>query len=246
VNSELIVTAIVETQLPSDIERDIDAAYSMLGSSHVAVRSSAPSEDSAGASWAGQLESYMNTAHQDLGINVRRCWASVFSERAMTYRQHCGMNTGSPETAVVIQRMVDSRISGTAFSAHPVTRDPTVVFIECCAGLGETLVLGMATPSSYVVDKNTGVLVRRTRGDQGTGLRRAAAGGGNETFGLTPGTDAALLSDRELEELVAVVLRIERLVGFHVDVEWAFEDSKLYILQSRPVTGRRITGVRAE
>ena len=203
---------------------------------HVAVRSSAILEDSINASWAGQLDSFLNTVSDDLLLNVRRCWASIFSDRAISYRAHTGLGSGAFATAVVVQRMLESRISGTAFSVHPVTRNDRSVFIESCVGLGETLVLGRSTPTSYLVDKDT-LKVSKSVGQQETGLRRAQHGGGNEVFTISQADDSANnLADNEAREVALLVIDIEKKMGFPVDVEWAYERDKLYVLQSRPVT----------
>ncbi len=237
-NSDLIQRAILGAELPPRIATEIENAFLLLATRHVAVRSSATMEDAVSASWAGQLESYLNTTHAHLAVNVQRCWASLFSERALAYRKHCEIGTGTFDTAVVVQQMVDSRVSGTAFSLNPVTGDTRVIFVECCIGLGETLVLGRETPASYVVAKDTFSIVQRNPGAQRSGIRRAQSGCGNESYNLSELEVAkALPSDDEICEVARIVARIETLVGFAVDVEWAFEGECLYVLQSRPVTG---------
>lgn len=235
-NCHAIHNLIVDAEVPSGIASEIGATVATLGSTFVAVRSSAPLEDSITASWAGQLESFLNTTSQDLLLNVRRCWASLFSERAVSYRMHLGLS-GAFATAVVIQRMVESRISGTAFSVHPVSREDSCILVESCVGLGETLVLGRETPSTYMIDKNTLLLSYKDIGQQITGLRRAKYGGGNESFLLSRQDNSSnILSDEEVRELASLVIDIEKKFGFPVDVEWAYEGDSLYILQSRPIT----------
>jgi pyruvate,water dikinase len=133
--------------------------------------------------------------------------------------------------------MVDSRVAGTAFSIDPVTAEPDSVLIESCLGLGETLVLGREVPSTCVVRKDALTISERRQGSQKTGLRRARRGGGNEAFEVTDANAIVnILSDDEAKEIAAAVVRIESAFGFPVDVEWALEDSRLFILQSRPIT----------
>lgn len=236
-NSKSIQQLISETELPSDTASEIHGAFQDLNSSYVAVRSSAAVEDSTAASWAGQLESFLNVREQDLFLNVRRCWASLFSERAISYRQHCGAGPNSFEVAVVVQRMLESRVAGTAFSIHPVTGDSNSILIECCVGLGETLVLGRETPNTYLVRKNDLAISYKRPGSQRIGLRRAQCGGGNESFVLGDNPTDDMLSDDEAKQIAAAVIAIERAFGFPVDVEWASDGTVFYVLQSRPVTG---------
>lgn len=242
-SSQVIQQLIVEMDLSSDFTDEVEAEFSRLNSSFVAVRSSATHEDSISASWAGQLESFLNTTSQDLLLNIRRCWASLFSDRAIVYRAHCGQSAGDIVAAAVVQSMVDSRVSGTAFSIHPVTGDAHSVFIESCIGLGETLVLGRETPSSFLVRKENQVILGKELVRQGTALRRAWKGAGNELYTLSDADIAAnTLTDAEALEVSSLVISIEEKFGFPVDVEWAYGGSKLYLLQSRPVTTIRNRG----
>ena len=156
-----------------------------------------PCETLATASWAGQLDSFLNTTHDDLLLNVRRCWASLFSDRAITYRVHCG--SGNMSVAVVVQGMLDSRISGTAFSVHPVTGQSDSILIESCIGLGETLVLGKEMPTTFLVKKDSLVISHKEIGQQKNGLRRAGSGKGNELF-IVDSTMQSL-SDSEAQEI---------------------------------------------
>jgi pyruvate,water dikinase len=236
-NSRAIQQLIINAEVPSGIVREIAAAFAGLSATYVAVRSSATLEDSITASWAGQLESFLNTTDQDLLLNVQRCWASIFSDRALSYRMHYGLTSGALSTAVIIQTMVESRISGTAFSVHPVSGKDCSVLIESCVGLGETLVLGRETPATYVVEKETLKVSYKGSSQQSTGIRRAKHGGGNELFQVPLNDNSAnILSDDEARELASLVICIERKFGFPVDVEWAYEGDKLYLLQSRPIT----------
>lgn len=232
--SKVIQQLIIDMEIPSHIESQITASFEELPFDYVAVRSSATSEDSATASWAGQLDSFLNTTHDDLLLNVRQCWASLFSERAISYRIHCGSNSGNMSTAVVVQGMIDSRISGTAFSVHPVTGQSDSVLIESCIGLGETLVLGREMPTTFIVGKDNLAISYKDVSQQQNGLRRSSGGVGNELF-LVDSTMKPL-SDAEAQEIARLVMDVEQKFGFPVDVEWAYEGDELYLLQSRPIT----------
>jgi pyruvate,water dikinase len=236
-NSQEIQRLILEMDLSPSFVEEVQSAFLRLDSRFVAVRSSATHEDSGSASWAGQLESFLNTTSQDLLLNIRKCWASLFSSRAMLYRAYCGRVADNISAAAIVQVMVDSRVSGTAFSAHPVTGDKKSVFIESCIGLGETLVLGKETPSSFSVSKETGMITDKEMCYQKTAIRRSQNGMGNESYVLSD-VDVAMnrLTDAEAVEIAALVVSIEEDCGFPVDVEWAYGGDTLYLLQSRPIT----------
>ena len=151
--SEQIQTLIMSADMPSDIKNEIESTFKELGAEFVAVRSSATAEDGAENAWAGQLDSFLNTTEATLIENVKRCWASLFTPRAIFYRIEKGLKDSHVSVAVVVQKMVESESSGIAFSVHPVTEDPNQLIIEAGWGLGEAIVSGSITPDSYVVEK---------------------------------------------------------------------------------------------
>ncbi|MGY5776463.1 phosphoenolpyruvate synthase [Rhizobium sp. LEGMi135b] len=176
-----------------------------------AVRSSATAEDMPAASFAGQHESYLGLCGIDAVVDaVRRCWASLFTERAVTYRQRNGIDHGSIKMAVIAQQMVPADASGVMFTADPVSGDRTVVAIEACAGHGEALVSGSVIPQGF-----------RFRDGQ---IVETAAGGG------------AILTAEEARDLAAVGRRIETHFGCPQDIEWCLSDHAFQIVQSRPIT----------
>src|SRR6185503_14024670 len=140
--SAQIKNLILSARMPEDIEKEIFSHFEDLGADFVAVRSSATAEDSSSAAWAGQLESYLNTTDEKLIENVQHCWASLFTPRAIFYRFEKGMQKTHISVAVVVQKMVDSEVSGIAFSVHPVTEDYNQLIIEAGFGLGEAIVSG--------------------------------------------------------------------------------------------------------
>src|SRR3989344_6477440 len=151
--SEKIKALILNSETPKDMIEEVVKNFKKLGAKYVAVRSSATSEDSASAALAGQLDSYLNTTEKSLLENVKKCWASLFTPRAIFYRFEKNLHGTDISVAVVVQKMVDSEVSGIAFSVHPVTQDKNQLIIEAGFGLGEAIVSGQITPDSYVVEK---------------------------------------------------------------------------------------------
>ncbi len=152
--SEKINALILGAEIPKDIADEIQKFFKDLNTKYVAVRSSATAEDSASAAWAGQLDSYLNTTEENLLENVKKCWASLFTPRAIFYRFEKNLHKQKISVAVIVQKMVESEVSGIAFSVHPVTEDHNQLIIEAGFGLGEAIVSGQITPDSYVVEKN--------------------------------------------------------------------------------------------
>lgn len=253
--SEEIKALILQAEMPKDITSDIQKHLKRLGAKFVAVRSSATAEDSSSAAWAGQLESYLNTTETDLLDKVKQCWASLFTPRAIFYRFEKGLHTTKISVAVVIQKMVESEVSGIAFSVHPVTEDPNQLIIEAGFGLGEAIVSGSITPDSYVVEKNPRRIIDKNISAQERGLYRNIklnnfnqnssilkkvrwdAESNNLWVDIEKGKGAIQkLSDDQIFELSELILRIENHYSFPCDIEWAYERGKFFIVQSRPIT----------
>ncbi len=234
--SEKIQSLILAAKMPTDIATAVKKEFKKLGAKFVAVRSSATAEDSASAAWAGQLDTYLNTTEKDLLKNVQRCWASLFTPRAVFYRFEKALHKTKISVAVVVQKMVESEVSGIAFSVHPVTEDRNQLIIEAGFGLGEAIVSGQITPDSYVVEKNPRRIIDANVSTQERGLFRKS-GGGNvwEDIPASEGSSQKL-SETQILELSALILHIEKHYGFPCDIEWAFESGKFYITQSRPIT----------
>ena len=234
--SEKIQALILAAKMPTDIATEAEASFASLGAEYVAVRSSATAEDSASAAWAGQLDSFLNTDKDSLLKNVQRCWASLFTPRAIFYRFEKGLDTQKISVAVVVQKMIASEVSGIAFSVHPVTQDHNQLIIEAGYGLGEAIVSGQITPDSYVVTKSPHSILDKNVAEQPRGLVRSAAGGNEWVDYMSEKGKLQKLSDAQILELSEIVLRIENHYGFPCDIEWAFEGGVFYIVQSRPIT----------
>lgn len=253
--SEGIQHLILEAEMPPAIAEKIVAAHKKLGAEFVAVRSSATVEDSASAAWAGQLDSFLNVREEGVVEHVQKCWASLFTPRAIFYRFEQGLHRQQISVAVVVQKMVNAEVSGIAFSVHPVTEDRNQMIIEAGFGLGEAIVQGMITPDSYVLEKEPRALLDVNVNMQRKGLFRKDekerkerkvpvsnsieldTDGYNEWRNLSEDEGGRqVLTGQEIIELADIVLRIEKHYGFPVDVEWVREKGKFYIVQSRPIT----------
>jgi phosphoenolpyruvate synthase/pyruvate phosphate dikinase len=233
--SEKIQGIILSEGMPKDIATEIKKEFKKLNAKFVAVRSSATAEDSSSAAWAGQLETYLNTTEKDVLTNVKRCWASLFTPRAIFYRFEKGLQKQFISVAVVIQKMVQSEVSGISFSVHPVTEDYNQLIIEAGFGLGEAIVSGSVTPDSYVVKKKELEIEDITVSTQSRMLVKAKQG--NEWKSVPEKVGAKQkLSKPEILKFAKLVIAIEKHYGFPCDIEWAKEGSNFYITQSRPIT----------
>ncbi len=233
--SETIKELTLEQEIPEKIKNEIIKAFRNLNAEFVAVRSSATAEDSETAAWAGQLESYLNTTEENLLKNVKKCWASLFTPRAIFYRFEKNLHKEKVSVAVVVQKMVESEESGIAFSVHPVTQDRNQLIIEAGFGLGEAIVSGQITPDSYVVEKDKLNILDKNVNEQTRALYRKETGG-NKWKDIGEKGKEQVLTDKEIIELSKLIIKIENHYGFPVDVEWAREKGKFYIVQSRPIT----------
>ncbi len=234
--SEKIQSLIKSVTIPENIAGEIKKQFKELDVEFVAVRSSATAEDGTENAWAGQLDSFLNTKEENLLENIQKCWASLFTPRAIFYRFEKGLHATKISVAVVVQKMVDSEISGVAFSVHPVTEDTNQVVIEAGFGLGEAIVSGQITPNSYVVEKEPRRIIDMNISTQIRGLYRAETGG-NEWLDISePKATSRVLTEGQILELADLIIKIENYYGFPCDIEWALEGEKFYILQSRPIT----------
>lgn len=235
--SKQIQALILNAKMPEEIAQEIKTEFSKLNCKYVAVRSSATAEDSASAAWAGQLDSFLNTTEETLLENVQRCFASLFTPRAIFYRFEKELHNQTISVAVVVQKMVNSDVSGIAFSVHPVTEDRNQIIIEAGYGLGEAIVSGQITPDAYVVTKDDLNILDKNVYTQERGIFRDNKNGVNEWKNI-PEIEAKkqCLSDKQIIELSKLIIKIEKHYNFPCDIEWAMEGKKFYIVQSRPIT----------
>ncbi len=202
----------------------------------VAVRSSATAEDLPGASFAGQQETYLNVkGEHNLLVAVRNCFASLFTERAIYYRERQGFDHFKVGLAAVVQRMVQAEKSGIAFTVDPVTENKNVMVIEAIWGLGEYIVGGKVTPDHYEVDKTSLVVIKKQVNTQKVALVKKGARNVEIKLDHKKGS-MQKLSDKEIVELALIIRKIEQHYFFPQDIEWAIEKGRIYIVQSRPIT----------
>lgn len=238
--SNKIQSLILNSEFPKYMAKEILKSFLNLNAKYVAVRSSATVEDSSSASWAGLLESYLNTTKSNLLENVKRCWASLFTPRAIFYCFKNKLKGTKVSVAVVIQKMVKSEISGICFTAHPITKDHDQMIIEACYGLGEAIVSGKITPDIYTIDKRKWKILDKNISNQEVMIVRGKDGNiEKEVSKLKKGKQK--LSDFQIFKLAKICQKIEHHYKKPQDIEWAFEKGKFYkgkfyILQSRPMT----------
>ncbi|MBN2622073.1 MAG: phosphoenolpyruvate synthase [Acidimicrobiales bacterium] len=200
-----------------------------------AVRSSATAEDLPSASFAGQQDTFLNVVGPAAVLeHVGRCWASLFSERAVTYRLRNGVDHRTVHMAVVVQRMVFPQAAGVLFTADPVTSNRKVASVEAAFGLGEALVSGRVNADIYKV--RDGDVVARSVATKQRAVHASPAGGTQEQAVEPARQDQPALSDAQVLELVALGRQIEAHLGRPQDIEWCLADDAFHIVQSRPIT----------
>ena len=227
-----------DASVPEILGRAIAEAYGELGDGEpVAVRSSATAEDLPQASFAGQQDTYLNVIGVESLLDaVRNCWASLWTDRAVSYRATNGIDPHGVRLAVVVQRMVDASVAGVLFTANPVTGKRRQAVIDASPGLGEAVVSGMVNPDHFVANPATGEIVERRLGDKRVAVM-AGSGSGTERVELASGEDRTSLSDDQVLALAKLGARVEEHYGTPQDTEWAIDDNGgLWLLQARPIT----------
>jgi len=225
-----------DVAFPDDIATEVLNDFKTLGAEYVAVRSSATAEDSTAASWAGELESYLNIREAGLLEAVKKCWSSLFTPRAIFYRIEKNLQDQKVSVAVVVQKMVQSDISGIAFTVHPITEDYNQMVIEAGYGLGEAIVSGSVTPDTYVIDKTDFSLIDVNISQQ---ERKIVKNEKQETKWVEVESELQekqKLEGKKIVELAKACKGIEDHYKFPCDIEWAIEKDKIFITQSRPIT----------
>ena len=229
---------VLSSPVPVELADVITTPYAALGvDTPVAVRSSATAEDLPTASFAGQQDTYLNVVGAGAVLDaVRRCWASLWTERAVVYRNTNGIDHRSVALAVVIQRMVDAQVAGVMFTADPVTGSRRHTVIDASPGLGEAVVSGAVNPDRFVVVSASGEVVEQRLGDKRWAIR-SRVGGGTERVARGDDADAACVTDEQITALVRLGARVQAHFGSPQDTEWAIDaDDRLWLTQARPVT----------
>jgi pyruvate,water dikinase len=230
------------SSLPADLVADVTAAYGSLrarGAGVVAARSSALSEDGATASSAGLYESYLNLRDADAVLEgLRRCYASLWTARAVQYRAFKRLTNQQEAMAVVVMALVPATRSGVAFTANPVTGDRDQIVVNASWGLGESVVSGRVTPDSFVLSAATLAVIEREIHEKETEFVPDPSGdSGTVQRAIDPArARAPALSEQDLQAVGGLCRSIAHHFGRPMDVEWAFADDALYVLQARPIT----------
>ncbi|MCB9139978.1 MAG: phosphoenolpyruvate synthase [Caldilineaceae bacterium] len=228
--------AIEAGPIPQAIRAEIIAHLARLGARDAyAVRSSATAEDLPAASFAGQYDTYLNVLGEDAILtHISKCWASLFSARAVIYRLQNDIDPRQVLPAVVVQKMADPQAAGVLFTADPVTSNRTVSSIDAGFGLGEALVSGLVNADVYKV--RDGKVIDRRIAAKKLAIDAAEAGG-TETREIEPAQqNRPALTDEQILRLAGIGRRIEAHFGSPQDIEWCLVDAEFYVVQSRPIT----------
>ncbi|MFZ0699591.1 MAG: phosphoenolpyruvate synthase [Thermoplasmata archaeon] len=238
--SQRIRAAFDRTEFPSELRKEIVQAYETFAREHSvrfsAVRSSATAEDLEGASFAGLQDTYLNVGGTEAILeSIRRCWSSVFTPRVISYRSRKGFEHADVKVAVLVQKMVDSIVSGILFTRDPNTGENHMI-IEAGWGLGEAIVGGEVTPDHYVIDGVSQQVVQKLISEQRVRIVRAEGGGNRHEAIPAAEQNVQKLSDDRILRLASLARVIESHYRRPMDVEWCADAHALYIVQARPVT----------
>ncbi len=237
--SKRIEELFLSKEMPEEIKNEIKEAYSLIEPypARVAVRSSATAEDLLTASFAGQMSTFLNVqGEEDVIKAVKKCWASLFTARAIFYREQHGFDHLQIGMGVIVQKMVDSEVSGVAFTKHPTGANDHII-IEAVYGLGEGIVGGKYTPDYYEIDPDNWEIIEKKISEQQKMIVYDYEQKKNVEIEVPPGRRRLQkLSDEKIIELAKICQKIEEHYKWPQDIEWAFEKGKIYIVQSRPIT----------
>ena len=234
--SRKIRHTIMEVEIPSNVVKEVTRYLSRFGDEHAyAVRSSATAEDLPYASFAGQQDTYLNIIGKEAILqHISKCWASLFTERAVIYRMQNGFDHRQVYSSVIIQRMVFPQASGILFTADPITSNRKLLSIDAGFGLGEALVSGLVSADCYKV-QNGQIIDKRIAAKKLAIYGRKQ--GGTETKQIDPDQQMSqTLTDGQILQLERIGRQIETHFGQPQDIEWCLADDTFYIVQSRPIT----------
>ena len=249
-SSKKINKIIQNAKIDANITDQIKVAYQQLDQANlsVAVRSSANAEDLPDFSFAGQQETFLNVSGEDEVVSaVKKCWSSLWTAQAISYRHQNGIDQSSVAMGVVVQVMIPSEVSGILFTANPTNGERSEMIVNSSFGLGEAVVGGQVTPDTFIVDRTT-LTSKETilgpkehqivyDGDQGIKIEKVS----ESNQGISS------LSDSMLTELCNAALKVEALYeGKPQDIEWAFCNGKLHLLQSRPITNLPVQPIEVD
>jgi pyruvate,water dikinase len=229
---------IIESKVPDELLQEISKAIDKTGAdNYYAVRSSATAEDLGSASFAGQQDTYLNIKGvNDIVGSVRKCWASLFTDRAILYRVKNNVDHEKVYMSVVVQKMVLPSVSGILFTADPVSGHRGILSIDAGYGLGEALVSGIVSPDIYKYDKKTGQITEKMIAEKKLAFMPLSGGGTEKIQVPAEKVKSQVLPDMHIKKLAELGMAIERHYGCPQDIEWCIKDDKLFIVQSRAIT----------
>lgn len=234
--SRKIRQIIMATDIPSDVVSEVVTYLARFGEKHAyAVRSSATAEDLPHASFAGQQDTYLNIIGKEAILeHIKKCWASLFTDRAVVYRMQNGFDHQQVYLSVIIQRMVFPQASGILFTADPLTSNRKILSIDASFGLGEALVSGLVSADNYKIQENE--IVHKKIAAKKLAVT-AVKGGGTKTQAINPEQQKTQsLTDKQILQLARIGRKIEDYFDCPQDIEWCLVDDKFYMVQSRPIT----------
>ncbi|NMM61904.1 phosphoenolpyruvate synthase [Clostridium sp. P21] len=236
--ADKIEKIIIDGIIPKIIKYKIIEYYTSLGKNiRVAVRSSATTEDLPEASFAGQQETFLNVYKiEDVFDKIKRCWASLWTARAIKYRQQMGFDKEKISIAIVVQVMIEGQISGVLFTVNPTTNNKDEIMINSTYGLGEAVVSGMVTPDTYICLKNNSKVLKKYKGSKEISIVYDNVKGTTSIENSKEKRDAFTLNENYIKKLIFIGINIEKYYGSPQDIEWTIKNDNLYILQSRAVT----------
>lgn len=227
---------IMSLPIPIKIENEIIKAWESLGKDkYYSIRSSATAEDLPTASFAGQQDTFLNIIGKDqILLNIRKCWASLFTDRAIIYRNKNGFDHRNVFLSVVIQEMVFSEISGIMFTADPINGNRNTICIDASLGLGEALVSGIVSADLYKVYNSK--IIEKKIAEKALAIYPIKSGGTKTVSIDKQKQNLQVLTDKQIIELAKVAKKIENYYKKPQDIEWCIYEEKVYIVQSRPIT----------
>lgn len=236
--SHELIDILSKGKLPLVVETEIKELYKKFGESErVAVRSSATAEDLPEASFAGQQETYLNIrGEKNLIDTIKKCFASLWSDRAIAYRKETGFDKKKISLAVVVQKMIESDVSGVLFTVNPTNQNKKEMMINASYGLGEAVVSGMVTPDTVIWDRRRNEISNKILGSKEISIIYEESGGTIQIDNDEEKRKSFAISTREIQDLTKLAEKIEKHYAYPQDIEWAIKNNKIYILQARAIT----------
>jgi len=223
-------------EIPGDVLVEIEKIYRALNQPAVAVRSSATAEDMPGTSFAGQYDTYLNiTGTEDLNKSIKKCWASLWNSRALSYRLKQGLDSKELAHGVVVQELIDSEKSGILFTANPVNGRRDQALLNSSWGLGEAIVGGEVNPDQWVINKFDGTVIEESIASKTVMVIRKDKG--IEWVDVPEEKqDQATLTSNDVTALLELGQKVEHYFEAPQDIEWAYSGDRFYLVQTRPIT----------